>query len=103
MKREAFEKWRTGYLLRLRHHPVRHGVRPGEHLRQGAQPGEDRDEQRASQPPHSVVEPVARSKRIAGAIVILYAVVSMVPLVWIFLTELQVAARFDRLSAQGVL
>lgn len=35
---------------------------------------------------HSVVEPSSRSKRIAGAIVIVYAFVTMVPLVWILLT-----------------
>jgi len=38
---------------------------------------------------HSVVEPSATSKRIAGAIVILYAIVTMVPLGWIFLTSLK--------------
>jgi multiple sugar transport system permease protein len=36
---------------------------------------------------HSVVEPSRRSKRIAAAIVIAYALVSMVPLVWIILTS----------------
>jgi multiple sugar transport system permease protein len=35
---------------------------------------------------HSVVEPSARSKGIAGAVIVLYAAISMVPLVWIFLT-----------------
>src|SRR5436305_460819 len=35
---------------------------------------------------HSVVDPSTRSKSIAGAIVILYALVSVVPLLWIFLT-----------------
>lgn len=36
---------------------------------------------------HSVVAPSTRSRRIAGAIVILYAVVTMVPLAWIVLTS----------------
>lgn len=36
---------------------------------------------------HSVVEPSVTSKRIAGAIVILYALVTMIPLGWIFLTS----------------
>ena len=36
---------------------------------------------------HSVVEPSRTTKRIAGAIVILYALVTMVPLAWIFLTS----------------
>ncbi len=35
---------------------------------------------------HSVVEPALATKRVAGAIVILYAVVTMVPLLWIGLT-----------------
>ena len=35
---------------------------------------------------HSVVEPSGRSKGIAGAVIVLYAAISMVPLVWIFLT-----------------
>jgi multiple sugar transport system permease protein len=36
---------------------------------------------------HSVVEPSRATKRIAGAIVILYALITMVPLAWIFLTS----------------
>jgi multiple sugar transport system permease protein len=35
---------------------------------------------------HSVVRPSLLSQRIAGAIVVLYAVITMVPLAWIFLT-----------------
>jgi len=35
---------------------------------------------------HSVVQPSRTSKSIAGAIVVVYALLSMVPLVWIFLT-----------------
>jgi multiple sugar transport system permease protein len=35
---------------------------------------------------HSVVEPSGRSKSIAGTIIVVYAVLSMVPLCWIFLT-----------------
>jgi multiple sugar transport system permease protein len=38
---------------------------------------------------HSVVEPSAMSKRIAGFLVILYAVITMVPLAWIFATALK--------------
>jgi len=38
---------------------------------------------------HSVVEPSSLSKGIAGVLVILYAVVTMVPLAWIFLTGLK--------------
>src|SRR6185436_11866852 len=72
-------------LVGLRHHPVRHRVRPGEHLRQGAQPGEE-PLAMATATVHSVVEPSRRSKGIAGLIVVVYAVLSMVPLLWIFLT-----------------
>jgi multiple sugar transport system permease protein len=35
---------------------------------------------------HSVVQPSSLTKRIAAAVVVLYAIVSMVPLVWIVLT-----------------
>ena len=35
---------------------------------------------------HSIVEPSRLAKRAAGVIVILYALVSMVPLIWIVLT-----------------
>jgi multiple sugar transport system permease protein len=35
---------------------------------------------------HSVVEPTRLAKRVAGTLVILYAVISMLPLLWIFLT-----------------
>ncbi|ACP21866.1 predicted UgpE, ABC-type sugar transport system, permease component UgpE (plasmid) [Sinorhizobium fredii NGR234] len=38
---------------------------------------------------HSVVEPTPTVKRIAGAIVILYALITMVPLGWIFLTSIK--------------
>ncbi|WP_181700002.1 carbohydrate ABC transporter permease [Chthonobacter albigriseus] len=35
---------------------------------------------------HSVVEPTPVTKRIAGAVVIIYALISMIPLFWIFIT-----------------
>jgi multiple sugar transport system permease protein len=38
---------------------------------------------------HSVVEPSAFAKRFAATIVILYALISMVPLLWIFITGLK--------------
>ena len=37
--------------------------------------------------PHSVVEASPRARRIAGTVIVLYALVSMVPLAWIFLTS----------------
>jgi multiple sugar transport system permease protein len=36
---------------------------------------------------HSVVAPSANSKRIAGTIIVLYALISIVPLLWIFATS----------------
>jgi multiple sugar transport system permease protein len=38
---------------------------------------------------HSVVEPGATSRRIAGGLVLLYAVISLIPLLWIGLTSLK--------------
>jgi multiple sugar transport system permease protein len=38
---------------------------------------------------HSVVEPTPRSKQIAGLLVVLYAIVTLVPLVWIVLTSIK--------------
>ena len=35
---------------------------------------------------HSVVAPTPLSRRLAGSVVILYALISMIPLVWIFMT-----------------
>jgi multiple sugar transport system permease protein len=38
---------------------------------------------------HSVVEPTGRTKAIAGTLVVAYALITMIPLVWIFLTALK--------------
>lgn len=38
---------------------------------------------------HSVVEPGIWSKRIAGTLVVLYALITMIPLIWIFTTSLK--------------
>ena len=38
---------------------------------------------------HSVVEPSRRSKQVAAVLVIAYALISLLPLVWIFLTGLK--------------
>jgi len=38
---------------------------------------------------HSVVEPTSTSKRIAMAVVILYSVITLVPLLWIGLTSIK--------------
>jgi multiple sugar transport system permease protein len=39
--------------------------------------------------PHSPLEPSARAKWFAGSLVIAYALVSLIPLVWIFMTSLR--------------
>src|SRR3954462_14103409 len=72
-----------GLFLGLRDHFVRDGVWPGQHLCQGAEPGE----KPMSIAAHSVVEPSAGTRRFAGSLVILYAVITMIPLVWIVLTS----------------
>ena len=38
---------------------------------------------------HSVVEPTAAAKRVAMTLVVLYALITLVPLVWIFLTSIK--------------
>jgi multiple sugar transport system permease protein len=38
---------------------------------------------------HSIVEPGPRSRRLAAFVVVLYAIITMVPLAWIFLTSLK--------------
>ncbi len=38
---------------------------------------------------HSVVEPGTTAKRVAATLVILYALITMIPLVWIFMTSLK--------------
>src|SRR5260370_1602716 len=73
--------------LGLRDHSLRNHLRPREHLREGAQPGEAAMSGNAMA--HSVVEPSAVAKRFAATIVILYAVISMLPLLWIFIPGLK--------------
>src|SRR5205085_862877 len=79
--------------VRARDHPVRGGVRPGQHLRQGAQRGEEplaRPAMRTGlSTAHSVVEPTPVAKWLAMAVVILYAFVTLVPLGWILLTSIK--------------
>src|SRR5439155_14582998 len=72
--------------VRLRHRRFRHGVRLGQHLRQEGQPREEPLDPYMTSHVHSVVQPSPLSQRIAGVIVVLYAVITMVPLAWIFLT-----------------
>ena len=67
LKREAFESWRTGLVLGLRDRALRRGVRAREHLREGAEPGE---EPMSARPPTRSSRRARRPKRIAAAIVI---------------------------------
>ena len=69
-----------GLCQRLRHHPVRDGLRAGLDLRQGAEQGE------GAMSSYSITEPSARQKWIAGTLVILYGVITMIPLLWIIAT-----------------
>ena len=52
---------------------------------------------------YSVVTPGRWSKRIAAALVIVYALVTMIPLAWIFLTGFKSPPELDQLPAEGVL
>ncbi len=38
---------------------------------------------------HSVIEPTARERRFAATLIVIYALVTMLPLVWIFMTSLK--------------
>ena len=84
LKREAFEKWRTGYSSALGDHSLRHRVWRRQYLCQSPQPGEA-----AMKTPvtaHSVAEPSRWSKLTASFIVVTYAIMTILPLLWIFLT-----------------
>ena len=50
---------------------------------------------------YSITEPSSRQKWIAGILVILYALITITPLVWIIATGFKSGRRFDLLSAQG--
>src|ERR1700723_905301 len=73
-------------LVGARHHPVRHRVWCGQHLRQSPQPGEAAMTAVAKSTAHSIVEASPRVKAVAGAIVIIYAIVAILPLLWIAAT-----------------
>src|ERR1043165_7615610 len=73
-----------GLFVRPCDHPVRDGVRRRQYLCQDSQRGEE--PMSAPSAAHSVVEPSPWTKRISGAVIVCYALLSMVPLVWIVLT-----------------
>ena len=99
LKREAFEKWRTGYSSALRDHSVCHRVRRRQYLRQGPQPGEAA--MSISVTAHSVAEPSSRSKFIASFIVVTYAAHHHPAAAVDLPHRIQDAAGFDRLSAKN--
>src|SRR5438445_2260862 len=70
--------------LGLCDHSVRDGVWPRQHLCQGAEPGEE--PMSIANTAHSVVEPSPSTRRFAGSLVVLYALITMIPLIWIVLT-----------------
>src|SRR3954453_17129543 len=74
-----------GLFLGLRDHFVRDGVWTSQHLRQGAEQGEE--PMSIPNTAHSVVEPSRGTRRFAGSLVVLYAVITMIPLAWIVLTS----------------
>src|ERR1700751_5347182 len=73
-------------LFRACHHPVRYSFRRRQYLRQSAQQGEATMTAAAKSTAHSIVEASPRVKSFAGAIVILYAVIAILPLLWIVAT-----------------
>ena len=97
LKREAFEAWRTGpssafaivlfvAVFGLANIYVK-ALEPGE--------------EPMSDTAYSVVTPGRWSKRIATALVILYAIVTMIPLGWILLTSFKSPPELDQLPAEG--
>src|ERR1700679_2947525 len=66
--------------LSLCDHPVRDGVRPRQHLCESIESGEE--PMSLANAAHSVVEPSSGTRRFAGSLVILYAVITMIPLIW---------------------
>jgi len=74
------------------------GVRPRQYLREGAEPGEA---EMSATDAHSVVAPTPLAKRVAAAIVIAYALITIIPLLWIVATSFKTAGRLDRLSAEA--
>ena len=80
LKREAFEKWRTGYASAFAMILFVTVFGLAIDLREGAEPGE------GAMSAYSVIEPSPRQKWLAGSLVVLYALITILPLVWIFMT-----------------
>src|SRR5258708_14741941 len=73
-----------GLFVGLGHHSLRHRVRRRQYLCQSPQSGEAA--MRTPVTAHSVAEPSRWSKTTASFIVATYAIVTILPLLWIFLT-----------------
>ena len=50
---------------------------------------------------YSVIEPSPRQKWLAGSLVVLYALITILPLVWIFMTGFKSPPELDRLPAEA--
>src|SRR5262249_3404571 len=85
LETRCFRGLAHGIFLGFRHHSFRHRLRPRQYLREGPQSGEAAMKSATAHisTAHSVVEPGAWTKRIAGAVVILYTLVTIIPLLWI--------------------
>src|ERR1700689_703645 len=71
----------NGLRLSARCDPFCHDIRGGQYLREGAQQSETA--MSAVQAPRPFSEPLPLVRWLAGAVVVLYAVVAILPLVWI--------------------
>ena len=69
----------------LRGDTLRHRVRDRQYLREISQQGEAKV--RKPPPNLSVIEPSRVVKRFAAVVVIAYALITMVPMLWIFVTS----------------
>ena len=83
LKREAFEKWRTGFSSAFAVILFVTVFGLGNIYVKALNPGEAMTGKRTA---HSVVEASSRGKWMAGGVVVIYALITMIPLVWIFLT-----------------
>src|SRR6202044_2492916 len=71
----------NGLRLGARCGPVCHDIRGGQHLREGAQQSEAA--MSAVQPARPFSEPSPLVRWLAGAVVVFYAIVTILPLIWI--------------------
>ena len=99
LKREAFEKWRTGYASAFAIILFVTVFARRQHLREGAQRGEE--PMSAATTAHSVVEPTPRARRLAGTVVDPLRPAVHAPAALDLRHRLQDPAGFDLLPAQA--